>query len=236
MSTRTPAPVVYPESDGKPMAENTRQYERIVTIKGNLDVLFGTRDDVFVAGDNLIYPVEGHPEVRQAPDVYVTFGRPKGHRGSYRVWEEDGVFPHVVFEVLSPGNRAGEMVRKFRFYERHGAAEYYVYDPDSNELAGWTRDPGGEFQEVVEMNQFVSPRLGIRFDLSGPELVIRYPDGRPFLTFLELGELAKREQARADAAVERAEQERMRADTAHERAARLEAKLRAMGIDPDAAR
>ena len=34
--------VFYPETDGEPMADNTLQYEWIVTIKGGLDALFAT--------------------------------------------------------------------------------------------------------------------------------------------------------------------------------------------------
>ena len=61
---RPPRPaIVYPDSDGEPMAENTLQYEWIVTIKGNLDILFADRPDVFVAGDLLWYPVEGEPKI-----------------------------------------------------------------------------------------------------------------------------------------------------------------------------
>src|SRR4051812_22959065 len=194
MSTLTPAnpaDVQYPDSDGQPMSDNTVQFRWITTIQGNLDVLFRDRPDVFVAGDNLIYPVQGDPTVRQAPDVYVAFGRPKGDRGSYKVWEEGGTFPQVVFEVWSPGNQPGDLTRKRKFYRTYGAEEYYAYDPDTNELEGWVR-VGGRFDEVPELNGYVSPRLGIRFDLTGPELVIRYPDGRPFLTFVELGERAER--------------------------------------------
>src|SRR5438874_1420885 len=145
MSTavRIAAPIVYPESDGQPMADNTRQFRCIVMIQGGLDDLFRDRHDVFVAGDNLWYPVEGHPEIRTAPDVYVAFGRPKGDRGSYKQWEENNIPPQVVFEILSPGNRAGEMIRKYKFYNRYGVEEYYVYDPDSGELTGWQRQ-GGE--------------------------------------------------------------------------------------------
>lgn len=47
------------------------------------------------------------------------------------------------------------------------------------------------------MNDFVSPRLGIRFDLSGPELVVRYPDGRPFLTFEQLADERNKAEQRA---------------------------------------
>src|SRR5438270_12491003 len=43
---RASAPVVYPESDGQPTADNTRQFRWIVTIAGNLAALFRDRDDV----------------------------------------------------------------------------------------------------------------------------------------------------------------------------------------------
>src|SRR5262245_45803750 len=97
--------IVYPDSDGKPMADNALQFRWIVTIKEGLDRVFSDRSDIFVAGDLLWYPVEGHPEICQAPDALVAFGRPRGDRGSYKQWEEGGVAPQVVFEVLSPNNR-----------------------------------------------------------------------------------------------------------------------------------
>ncbi len=209
--------VVYPDRDGKRMADNTRQYEWIVTIKGNLDAICIGDRAAFVAGDNLIYPVRNDPTIRTAPDVYVAFGRPRGHRGSYRVWEEDGVFPQVVFEVLSPGNTPREMDRKRQFYRRYGAEEYYVYDPDRNRLQGWLR-VGRRFAVVRTMHNHISPRLGIRFDMLGLELRIYAPDGRPFTTFAELVARADAETARADAQTARAE--------------KLAAKLRDLGIDP----
>ncbi len=69
----------------------------------------------------------------------VAIGRPKGERGSYRQWEEGGIAPQVVFEILSPGNRFAELLRKLRFYQRYGVEEYYVYDPDRGLLDGWLR-------------------------------------------------------------------------------------------------
>ena len=78
-----PDTVVYPDSDGKPMAENTKQAEWIVTIMGNLACQYRDDPNVFVAMDNFIYAVKGNNTAVTAPDVYVAFGRPKGHRGSY---------------------------------------------------------------------------------------------------------------------------------------------------------
>jgi len=204
--------IEYPESDGQPMADNTKQFEWITAIKGNLDALFAERADVFVAGDLFWYPREGFNTVRAAPDVMVAFGRPKGHRGSYLQWREDHIAPQVVFEILSPGNTVSEMSKKFSFYERYGAEEYYLYDPDSNELSGWLRE-GQHLNTIDEMNGWISPRLGIRFDLSGDELKLFYPDGKPFETFTELA---------------------ARADAEHQRAERLAAQLRALGVEPEA--
>jgi Uma2 family endonuclease len=231
--------VIYPDSDGMPMADNTLQYEWIVTIKGNLDDIFARNPDVFVAGDNLIYPVRGNNKIRMAPDVYVAFGRQKGYRGSYRVWEEGGIFPQVVFEVLSPGNRAGEMKRKRTFYRTHGAEEYYVIDPDENDVEGWIRERN-TFREVVDMNGFISPRLGIKFDTSGSQLVIYRPDEQRFLTFLEVMEraasaeiVAKEARIAAEQARAAAEQSRVAAVASQQEAERLRALLLNAGIDPD---
>src|SRR3954449_2772208 len=161
---RPPTEIVYPDSDGEPMADNTLQWEWIVTVKGGVDSLFRDDPDVFVAGDLLWYPVEGDPTIRTAPDALVAFGRPKGYRGSYQQWREGGFAPQVVFEVLSPGNRFGEMFRKLKFYERYGIEEYYLCDPDRKDLTGWRRQ-AAELQEIPEMNGWVSPRLGVRFEL-----------------------------------------------------------------------
>jgi Uma2 family endonuclease len=218
--------ILYPDSDGQPMAENTQQYEWIVTIKGNLDILFLDRTDVFVAGDLLWYPVEGDPKIRTAPDSMVAFGRPKGHRGSYRQWEEGGIAPQVVFEVLSPGNRPGKMGEKFQFYDRFGVEEYYIYDPDTNELGGFQR-AGDGLKLIPEMDGWASPLLGIHFDCSGPDLKISYPDGRPFQTFTEMGMRERAIAQERDAIAAERDRER-------ERAEKLAARLRELGVDPQA--
>lgn len=234
------SPIIYPDSDGQPMAENTLQYEWIVTIKGNLDRICVGERAAFVAGDNLIYPVEGQPEICKAPDVYVAFGRPRGHRGSYKVWEEGGVFPQVIFEILSPKNTRKEMERKLAFYRDYGAEEYVVFDPDENVLEIYER-VGDRFALVNKPNGWISPRLGIRFDMGGEELVIHGPDGKRFLTYEELFEEAEAAAAKASEAEERAKQAELDAKIADAQlakskaeAARLRAKLVAAGIDPDA--
>ncbi len=201
---RPSQPIEYPESDGKPMAENTKQARWIFMLYGNLLALFAEVADVFIAADNFWYPVEGEPEIRQAPDVYVVFGRPKGDRGSYKQWEERGVAPQVVFEILSPGNDPIEMADKFDWYDQYGVEEYYIYDPDRNRLIVYLRR-GEVLRRVRPSDGFVSPRLKIRFQMTSPEMTVYRPDGRPFITFDQLEAERVREAEARRQAVERAE-------------------------------
>ena len=228
----------YPESDGQPMAENTEQYEWLVKIKENLEVLFADAPNVFVAGDLFWYPVADRRITGPlAPDVMVVIGRPKGYRGCYKQWEEGGIPPQVVFEVLSPANSLKEMADKRAFYDTYGVEEYYVYDPSANTLEVWLRQDG-RLGRVSHLKGWTSPRLGIRFALSGETLEIFDPQGRPFLTTVELAARLRRETERAEQSAAQMRQEQERAEQAvawaereHERAERLAARLRALGID-----
>jgi Uma2 family endonuclease len=211
--------IVYPDSDGQPMADNTKQFQWITVIKTNLDWLFRNEEQVFVAGDLLWYPVEGNPKYRVAPDVMVVFGRPKGDRGSYKQWQEDNIAPQVVFEILSPGNTEGEMDRKLQTYARCGVEEYYIYDPDRSVLKGYQRSDDFYLDRIEEMNGWTSPRLGISFQLDGDELQITHPDGRLFETFDNVAT----ERDLLIAQKQQLEVEKNKRD----------AKLRELGIDPD---
>ncbi|WP_435183924.1 Uma2 family endonuclease [Cylindrospermopsis raciborskii G7] len=211
--------IVYPESDGEPMADNTRQFTWIVKIKENLEILFKYNADVFVAGDLFWYPVKGSNKIKLAPDTMVVFGRPKGHRGSYRQWEEDNIPPQVVFEILSPGNTQDEMDKKKLFYLKHGVEEYYVYDPDRISLEVSIRE-NNSFKEIKDFSVWTSPRLDVRFDMTGDELVIYYPDGGRFLSPVELSNYAEQENQRAERETQRAEREKLLKEQETQRAER----------------
>ena len=240
----TPTEIIYPDSDGKPMADNTKQFRWIVTIVGGLEALFRDQPEVFVAGDLLWYPVEGNNTIRAAPDAMVAFGRTKGDRGSYKQWEEQGIAPQVVFEVRSPGNTQRELDNKLDFYQRYGVEEYYLYDPDRGRLTGWRRS-GNKLRPIPEMRGWVSPRLQLRFDLEGLDLSLTGPDGKRFATYLEIAQRAEQEAQRAEREAQRAEQEAaarrlaeqqakqeaQRAKAAENELTRLRATLKEKGID-----
>jgi Uma2 family endonuclease len=177
--------IVYPDSDGMPMADNTKQFNWIVLIKEGLEAMYAHDPNVFVAGDLLWYPVEGDPKIRKAPDVMVAFGRPKGDRGSYKQWEEDNIPPQVVFEINSPRNTPAEMSKKLIFYQNYGVQEYYFYDPDTNELLVWVRQ-GDRFVEVENTNNWQSPLIGIRFVIDEDTMFIYRPTGERFATYTEI--------------------------------------------------
>ena len=215
--SQTQTPIIYSDTDGQPMADNTRQFQWIVTIKENLDLLFANNSNVFVAGDLLWYPIEGNNTIRRAPDVMVVFGRPKGYRGSYQQWQEDNIPPQVVFEILSPGNTIKEMAAKLQFYQRYGVEEYYLYDPEKVDFAGW-QIMDGKLTIIEEIQGWVSPRLGVRFEMA-EELQIFTPTGERFLTFVELGQ--------------KLQQEKRRAEQAEARLKALEERLKSLGVDPN---
>ena len=159
MSTAAQPPsrpaIEYPTAMGSRWPRTRSSCQWIVMIKeGTGRRCSADRLDVFVAGDLLWYPVEGDNKTRQAPDTLVAFGRPKGRRGSYMQWLEEGIAPQVVFEDPFAGQSSEEIEHKFQFYEQFGVEEYYVYDPipgpckagcDAEEAsrrsAGWRASP-----------------------------------------------------------------------------------------------
>jgi hypothetical protein len=116
---------------------------------------------------------------------------------------------------------------KLHWYDRHGVEEYYLIDPDKNQLSGWIRRDG-RLCSVYPMAGFVSPRLHIRFDVNS-EVLLYTPDGRPFQTreeqFEDIAEELRKtalafedERARATAAERLAQEHATRAGEERERA------------------
>jgi hypothetical protein len=93
-------------------------------------------------------------------------------------------------------------------------------------LSGYLRAEGNGLEEIQQMQGWVSPLLGIRFELMEHDLAVYRPDGSRFLTSIELHERAEQE-------YQRAEQERQRADAAQEEVRRLTARLQALRVDAE---
>lgn len=226
--------VVYPDHDGEPMADNTLHYEWITVLEQNLDAELPD----FVAGDSLWYPVQGEVAIRRAPDVLVALGRPKGHRGSYRQWEEGDVPPQLVVEVRSLKNTGPHLASKLAFYRRYGSREVLVLDPDRHRLDVWSEGEAA-FRRIPPGETYVSTVLGIRFCATAP-IQVTFADGRPFETFADLLRSRGEARQRAEHAKRQADEMKKRADDAEQRAvdaearlAELEARLEALERKPD---
>lgn len=229
--------IEYPDSDGKPMADNTKQARWIIRLYNNLKNLFH-KQDVFVAADLLWYPEEGKPTIVTAPDTMIVFDRPDGDRSSYKQWEEEGIAPQVVFEVLSPSNSHMEMLQKQAFYEKYGVEELVIIDPgkreeDPEKFVPYYRQGDHLVMSAFPVVDWTSKKLGIRFRLEEGRITVFYPDGKPFQSFTEImsqledsEQKIEEEKQRVEAEKERAEMEKRRADQAEAELAKLRAKLK----------
>ena len=194
---------MYPESDRKPMADNTSPGAAgSLALRQPLRLL---RDDDRASSPPTTsgIPSRSGRSWSLAPDVYVVFGRPKGDRGSYMQWQEDGIPLTVASRSSRRRNTKKEMARKLRFYDRYGVEEYYVYDPDRNTLE--IHIAGQAPPARRDLAAFVSPRLGIRFEMTAPEMTVYRRDGRPFLSSTN----SSREAEAADEAPARAPSRRV---------------------------
>lgn len=134
--TQTTKAVHYPDSDGKPMAETPYHLEAMLYLIAALQAYFAHRQDVYVAGNQFMYWIEGNPRQRVAPDVYVAFGVPKTPLlPTWKVWEV-GKAPDVIIEVTSRSTAAEDLGRKYDLYQRLGVKEYFLVDVLREYLSG----------------------------------------------------------------------------------------------------
>ena len=225
--------VLYPCSDGRPMADNAWQSRAIVKAAGDLEV---AHPDALAVADMLVYPEEGNPRNRIAPDVLVAFGVGTHSRSSYLVWEE-GKPPDWVLEVASPSTAAKDLDFKRRAYAAMGVPEYWLFDPKGDvfpagqpQLQGLALSHGGYVRLAPRRADGVamirSGVLGLDLRAEGEFIRMRDPATREdILHQVELKALAERETAKRKDAEARAEREAADRLVAQARVAELEAAL-----------
>ena len=121
--------VVYPESDGKPMAETEYHRDIMIDFIQMLKHHFRDVNDAYVSGNLMMYYEEGNIRKSVSPDVFVVFGVSKKRRRTYRTWEE-GHTPDFVLEVASKSTYRQDLTHKKELYASIlGVREYYIYDP-----------------------------------------------------------------------------------------------------------
>ncbi|MEA3642194.1 MAG: Uma2 family endonuclease [Lamprobacter sp.] len=125
--------VVYPDSDGRPMAESDFQREPLIYAVNALRRWFHAREDVYVSGNILLYYEQGNPRAAVAPDVLVVLGAPSHNRRSYKLWEEPKA-PDFVIEITSRATVSEDQGNKRGLYAYLGVSEYWQYDPTGDYL------------------------------------------------------------------------------------------------------
>ena len=135
--------VYYPTGDGKPMAEDTLHRKLMVYGCEALEFFLANRPDAYVSGNDFVYYEEGNAQARVSPDCYVVIGVAKHYRPSYKVWEENGVAPAVVFEFTSKKTRREDVSIKRPLYEQVlRVQEYFQFDPTAITSSPACRDSG----------------------------------------------------------------------------------------------
>ncbi len=121
--------ILYPETDGEPMAETDVHRKQILDLTATLEEFFRYTPDVYVSGNLLVYFQEGDGSASATPDVFVVKGVAKGERRTYKVWEEEET-PDVVIEISSKSTAFADRNIKWTIYERKlRVGEYFLFDP-----------------------------------------------------------------------------------------------------------
>ena len=239
--------VVYPCSDGQPMAETdihaTCMMYVTYALKGWLKRR--GRTDVYVASNNFLYFERGNPRAVVSPDVYVVVGVPAHLRDTYLLWNEPKG-PDFVLEVTSASTRREDRTRKRDVYAALGVSEYFMYDPRAEYLTpplqGF-RLQDGEYRALPAVTVLANHGVSVASGVLGLELrddretrMVRLHDpatGQDLHTYDE-AERAREEEAaarREESAARREVEMRIAREVAarqnaEARAATLEARLR----------
>ena len=207
---------LYPESDGKPMAETDMHAVAIIDLRQRFDGFFADNPDTYVSGTLMMYDVEGPSRTAVSPDILVSFGIGKKLRRTYKVWEE-GKPPDFVMEFSSKGTFQNDLGHKMAHYASMGIPEYFLCDIDRRylptPLMGF-RLKGETYERIPENvdGSIPSVTLGVSFHLLDEGLAV-YAEAT--------GHWLQTPAEAAEAAEQRAEQEA--AAREREAAARAEA-------------
>lgn len=121
--------LVYPESDGKPMAETPKHQQVMIDCMDVMRRHFREVPDVFIGGNMFLYYEEGNPRKSISPDVFMVRGVSKKELRVYKTWEQPPTLDFVL-EVASPSTVENDLTLKKEIYATIlRVKEYYIYDP-----------------------------------------------------------------------------------------------------------
>lgn len=202
--------VIYPSSDGEPVAETyDHLYAILITLEVLRQYLSGSQSTVLA--NQFLYYAEGFPKLRVAPDVMVIYNVEPGGRDNYKIWEEKQV-PKVIFEITSKSTQNEDKNPKKELYEALEVQEYWLFDPKGEwieeKLRGY-RLRGDNYELITDsQSESLQLRLAVEGKLIG---FYRLDNGQKLLVPDELAEALQEENLKRLEAEKQAEQERQRA-------------------------
>jgi Uma2 family endonuclease len=214
--------VIFPKIDlysDEPPLETYLHLQQMMLLIKCLDWLWRDRQDFFAAGNLTIYysPHQKKSEKFRGPDFFVVLGTERKPRKSWVVWEEEGKYPNIIIEILSPKTAKSDRGLKKQIYQdTFRTADYFWFDPDTLEFQGFQLIQG-QYQELQanEEGRLWSQQLGLYLGIHNSQL--RFFTDREELV-LTPEEVATQSQSELE--IER------------ERVALLEQRLRDRGVEP----
>jgi Uma2 family endonuclease len=207
------------ESD-EPEMESSLHYLQLALLVACLEWHWRGRKDFFIGANLTVYYSQQQLRNRdfRGPDLFLITNTEKRPRRSWVVWEEDGKYPDLIIELLSPSTaRVDRNEKKILYQNRFRTPEYFWFDPEDLEFSGF-RLIGQEYQAILA-NQFGrlwSEVLELYLGIHNGKLRYFTPDGELVATPEEAALQAQQQAAQAQ-----------------ERAERLANQLRALGIEPE---
>jgi Uma2 family endonuclease len=225
--------------DGESLETNRHRVAMNVLIR-SYQQYRSEQTDFYVGGNMFIYYSSTQAKNRdfRGPDFFVVLDVDgERERQGWVVWEEEGRYPDVIIELMSPSTANVDLGVKKQLYDRvFKTQDYYVYNPfDATSLLGWHRndtyqpitpdDRGWLWCETLRL------WLGTWQGTIDRETTswLRFFDSTGALVLLPEEVAAQR----AEVEAQRAEVEAQRAEVEAQRAERLAARLRELGEDPD---
>jgi len=241
--TRPPSNL--PETDGEPLDSNWHRDAMNLLVE-LIRFLFLGRTDFFVGGNMFIY--YSWQQVRnrdfKGPDVFLVKDVDGTHNRPYwEVWNENGRYPNLIVELLSPTTADNDRTTKKAIYEQiFRTPEYFLYDPETEHLEGFRLNGQLSYQPIAANDRgwLWSEQLGVwlgtwrgQFQGHLADVWLRfYTDAGELIPLFAESEAtaAREEKERAEKEKERAEKEKERAEKAEADLARLKAFFAEKGI------
>lgn len=144
-------PTNLPTEDGVPLESDWHRLAMNLLIELVSLRLLG-RQDFFVGGNMFIYfdAAQFRDRHFRGPDFFFVWDVPLNPpRPSWMVWQEGGKYPDVIIELSSPSTASEDHGPKKRTYERvFHTSEYFIYDPDDQQLVGWRLDAKQRYRAI----------------------------------------------------------------------------------------